>query len=237
MIKKHLFVFVVGILGGIFAFYVMRHSLKPFVSAPSVSTVIPLPMDFWQNIVVNESLSSIAIQSFADSVLLKQSSGMVLSSDGLIVTTADAIVSSGYYQVLVDDKTLKASILAWDYGKNLAIFKVPVQNLNVSDLDDLSSPGSGQELVVTGKFVNISKPIIFSQKALINYVLGSDIVLDTTYNVFLSGAKVIDKNSRMVGMAYVRGGKIHLIKSQTIGEFLKSQLNKKRGKGSLINGG
>ncbi len=226
MIKKYLPVFVVGILGGILAFSVMRHSLRPVVTTPSVSAA-PLPVDFWQNIIANESLSAVAIQSFVGSALIRQSSGMVLSADGLIITTADAVVSGGYYQVLVDDKILKASILAWDYRKNLAIFKVFAQDLNVADLDDLSSPGSGQELIITGKLVNISKPIVFSQKALINYVLDRDIVLDTVYNVFLNGAKVVDKNSRMVGMAYVRGGKINLIKSQTIGDFLKDQLNKK----------
>ena len=97
----------------------------------------------------------------------------------------------------------------------------------MADLDDLSILESGQELIITGKFVNLSKPIVFSQKALINYVLDRDVVLDTVYNVFLNGAKVVDKNSRMVGMAYARSGKIHLIKSQTIGDFLKVQFSKK----------
>ncbi len=213
-------------LGSVFAFFVMQHSLRSVVTTPSVS--VSPSADFWQNIVDNESLSDIAIQSFVGSVLVRQSSGMILSADGLIVTTADAVVSDGYYQVLADDKILKASMLAWDYGKNLAIFKVSAQNLNVADLDDIPSLGSGQELIITGKFVNLSKPIVFSQKSLINYVLDRDIVLDSVYNVFLNGAKVVDKNSRMVGMAYVRGGKVHLIKSQTISDFLKSQLNKKQ---------
>ena len=213
-------------LGSVFAFFVMQHSLRSVVTTPSVS--VSPSADFWQNIVDNESLSDIAIQSFVGSVLVRQSSGMILSADGLIVTTADAVVSDGYYQVLADDKILKASMLAWDYGKNLAIFKVSAQNLNVADLDNIPSLGSGQELIITGKFVNLSKPIVFSQKSLINYVLDRDIVLDSVYNVFLNGAKVVDKNSRMVGMAYVRGGKVHLIKSQTISDFLKSQLNKKQ---------
>ncbi len=231
MLKKYLPVFVVGILGGIFAFYLISHFHSyDNTKALSLPSFTPLPTDSWQNIVANESFSSVAVQSFIGSELVRQSSGMVLSADGLIITTADAVVSGGYYQVLADDKILKASMLAWDYGKNLAIFKVSAQDLNVADLDDLSILESGQELIITGKFVNLSKPIIFSQKAMINYVLDRDVVLDTVYNVFLNGAKVVDKNSRMVGMAYARSGKIHLIRSQTIGDFLKAQFSKKEPK-------
>lgn len=236
MLKKHLPVFVVGIFGGVFAFYLTSHFHSyDNTKALSLPSSAPLPTDSWQNVVANESLSTVAVQSFSGGALLKQSSGMILSADGLIVTTADAVVSGGYYQVLADDKILKAPILTWDYGKNLAIFKVSAQDLNVADLDDLSNSGSGQELVITGKFVNLSKPVVFSQKALINYVLDRDVVLDTVYNGFLNGAKVVDKNSRMIGMAYTRSGKIHLISSQAISDFLKAQFSKKESKKERTN--
>lgn len=231
MIKKYMPVFVVGLIGGIFASLMFssfdfNRDYSAKISSPTLSATL-LPSDSWQNIVSNESLSSITVQSFLDSKLLRQASGMVLSADGLMVTTADTVASGGYYQVLVDDKILKAAVIAWDYTKNLAILKVSAQDLNVADLDEIANLASGQEFIITGKFVSLSKTVVFSQKALINYILDKDIVLDTLYNSILNGAKVVDVNGRMAGMAYARAGKIYLVNSKTINEFLSKQLNKK----------
>src|SRR3989344_2292510 len=229
VIKKYLPFFAVGMIGGVLAFLVISvfdDNDSVNIPSPSLSTT-PLTSDSWQNIVSNESLSSVTVQSFLDSKLLRQASGIVLSVDGLIMTTADTVASGGNFQALVDDKILRATEAARDYTKNLAILKVGAEDLNVADLDEITNLTSGQEFIITGKFVSLSKTVVFSQKALINYVLDKDIVLDTVYNSILNGAKVVDENGRMAGMAYARGGKIHMINSKLINEFLSSQLNKK----------
>lgn len=242
-IKRHIPVFLIGVLGGFFAFlvtakfigagYLISSGLEAKINDyyqkdknSQKADLPPVQSDAWQKIAANEALSSVAVQLFQNNSLVKQGSGIVLSSDGLIATVPNLVpAGSFYYQVIYGDKVLRAAVLARDYKNNLALIKVQAQDLNVSGLD-AGDYQSGREFVLTGKFVNVSRAVTFSQRALINYALEKEILLDTAFNNFLNGAKVVDGNGKMAGMAYVRYGKVYLSSSSVIQDFLTNQLSK-----------
>lgn len=256
MIKKYAIILSVGFLGGLSAFFIvinlgflnqliltnlkseiqkasMAKQVLPSASpektiSDAVASYVPTPADFWQKIVVGQSFNFAAVQAFKDSQLLRQGSGIFLSSDGLIITTSDmALASASVYQVLYEDRILRGNVVARDYIHNLALLQVGgSSDFNVPELDFSDSYQSGQELIIVGKFVNLSKPILFSQKTLINYIIGKSIFLDAQPKSILNGGAVINDSGRIIGLSFIRSGKVYFVDSQTIDNFLKNYLNK-----------
>ncbi len=189
------------------------------------STPTPMPnisSDFWQKIVSDHILNTVAIQSFKGGKIIREGSGMTISSDGIIITTFDVIAGADVYQVFYGDKILRAQLVRYDGFKNLALLKVSATDMNVTRLERNHKLQSGQDVVVSGKVVELFSPAVFAQKGMISYILSKDIVIDTESNYFLSGSKTINNSGIVVGMAYLRSGTVRLITSETMDDFVKS---------------
>ncbi|KKR13757.1 MAG: Trypsin [Parcubacteria group bacterium GW2011_GWC1_39_29] len=181
----------------------------------------------WQKIVSETSISSVGIQSFKDNKIYKQGSGLILSSDGLIVTTYDNMpVNASGSQVFYGGKIYKPTILVRDYNRNLVLAKIVAEGLTVSRLDQSNSTQSGEELLIVGSVPFVSKPTIFSQIALLSYVTDREIVLDSTPNYYINGGKIVNGRSEVLGIVQIRSGKVTIVKSQDIDLLLKNYLNK-----------
>lgn len=234
---KYFIGFLAGIIGGIFVLGLassfkfnifLKSDLNDQVLVTElvpIPTLTPTPFDFWQKIVANSSLSTVAIQSFQGNVLKKQGSGIILSSDGLIITTIDVVVGKKV-QVFFEDRIIQATVIKKDIINNLALIKTEEGNFNVSGLDNPDSYESGQDYILAGKLLDLSKITIFSQKALVNYVLDNKIVLDSQPNDFINGAKAFNSDGKMIGMSYLKGDKVYLVKSSIINELYNNYLTK-----------
>lgn len=214
-----------GFLGGAAAWFLLlflsgNTTEKP-IPAPTPTPVI-VSSDFWQKIVSDHVLSTVAIQSFKSSKIIREGSGVVISSDGVIVTTFDVISGADVLQVFYRDKILRAKVTKYDGFKNLALLKVDSVDMDVTRLERSYQFQSGQDVVVTGKLIELSNSVVFAQRGMIGYILSKDIVVNTESNYFLSGSKVINNSGVVVGMSYLRGGAVRLITSETIDDFVTS---------------
>jgi len=186
--------------------------------------------DFWQKTIFDASVNTVAVQTFYKAKIIRSGNGNFVSSDGLVVTSYDAAPPGPYlYQVLYDDKIFRAHVVKHDYIKNISLLKIEAENLPITRFHDATSLQSGKDLIITGKFVNISQLTVFSQRALINYVTENMTILDTNFNVFLSGAQVITADSLRIGFVSLRGGKISLVSASDINEFLDQYLSLQKG--------
>lgn len=246
MFKKYGIIFLIGFLGGVagtmLPFFIFPERLKEklpgnlFTSSQDAvleddkNKILSLPLrsltpDFWEKIVAESSLSAVAIQVFKDNKIARQGSGVILSSDGLVVATSDLILREATYQIVYEDKISRGSLVFWDFKRNLAMFKIQVSNLNISDINRQTYK-SGQDVLVTGKLVHLSKSTPVSQRGTISYILDERIVLDTNVNNFLNGTKAVNSAGELIGIAYLRSGKIYIIPSQDIDDFFKEYLEK-----------
>ena len=147
---------------------------------------------------------------------------MVVSSDGAAVTTFDIVSGADMLQVFYKDKILRARVMKYDGFKNLAVIKVNDTNMDVARLDTGYQFQAGQDVVVSGKMVQLSIPVVFAQRGMTSRVLSKDVILNTDSNYFLSGSKVINNSGVVVGMAYLRSGTVRLITAETVDNFIKS---------------
>ncbi|MBI2674249.1 MAG: trypsin-like peptidase domain-containing protein [Candidatus Yanofskybacteria bacterium] len=229
---------LVGFLGGIAAlvlvlslpgsnslfFDLIKADLTEFLGVKPVPTPTPIVVfsDFWQRIVSNHVLSTVAIQSFKDGKIVREGSGVVISSDGIIITTFDVISGADALQVFHKDKILRAKVMRYDGFKNLALLKVDSTNMDVARLERGYQFQPGQDVVVSGKVVELSIPVVFAQRGMISYILSKDIMVNTEPNYFLSGSKVVNNSSIVVGMAYLRNEAVRLITAEAMDDFIKN---------------
>ena len=197
--------------------------LKP----QSTATPLITPVDYTLQLTSEASLSSVAIQTFQGDKLAKQGSGIIISSDGLILTTADVISGGTAVQVLFGDKIYKGWAMSLNRLLNLAILKIAdVSDMTISELDNSSQFTSGQELILTGKTSLLSGPEVFTQKGLVNYVTNSEVLLDTSVSSYISGAKILSSSGKLMGMAYIRAGKVYALRAQVLSDFINKYLSK-----------
>lgn len=212
-----------GFLGGAIASFSFL-SIPESDSTESIPTPTPsvIYSDFWQKIVADQSLSVVAIQTFKSGKIIREGSGMAVSSDGTIITTLDVISGADMLQVFHKDRILRGRVMKYDRFTNLAVIKVDLTDMNVVRLDRNYQFQPGQDVIISGKMVELSNPITFAQRGMINYILFKDIVIDTEPSYFLSGSQAINNSGITIGMVYLRNGASHLIKAEVIDDFIKN---------------
>lgn len=225
--------FFIGLIGGmagsLIFFAAVYQSVGPYLTSniyntqPLVTPIIittPVP-DFWENVSLGSSLSAAAVQVFKDNKLFLQGSGAVLSSDGLIIVPAGLTVKGGIYQIFYGGKIFKGSVVKFDSNKNLALIKIDASGLNVADLDR-HQYNSGQDILITAKLVDRSGAVVgVSQRGIISFSNGDEIVLDTASNTYLLGGKVINSNREFLGLFFIKSGRPQIIKAEIIKTFFK----------------
>lgn len=207
---------------GSFIFNLIKDDLVDFLGTEPVPTPIVVSPDFWQKIVSDHVLSTVAIQSFKDGKIIREGSGMVISSDGVIVTTFDVVAEADVYQVFHGDKILRAKLTRYDDFKNLALLKVVANDMNVTRLERNYQFQPGQDVIVSGKMVELSTSVVFAEKGMVSYIFSKGIVVSVKPSYFLSGSKVINNSGAVVGMSYLRSGAVHLISAEAMDNFVKS---------------
>lgn len=206
------------------SFALSGSGLNQSQTEPTPATLAnPIP-GFWEKLVSDVSLSVVGIQVFQDNKLVRQGSGLIASSDGLVVTTADLGIKNAIYQIYYEDKILRADIVTADYKSNLMLLRSTASFASVARFDSLKVYQSGIETMIVGKLIDNSKPTLFSQKGLISYVTDRSVVLDSSANSYDAGSGIIDSSGSFIGLGYVRNGKILLIKTPVIDLFVKNFL-------------
>lgn len=193
------------------------------ISAPVTATPVP---ELWEKISSRLSSGSVGIQVFQNNRLVRQGSGLIVSSDGLLVAPADMIISNGIYQVFYEDKIYKGAIVASSYKLNLLLLKTEALYSSVADLDISHDYQSGQEILILGKIVELSKSSVVSQKGLISYVTERSTVIDSVPNNYLLGAGIVGLDGKFIGLSYIRNGKINVVKAEAIDNFFREYLDK-----------
>lgn len=230
--KNYIKILILGLISGFIGAYIfleyfsdnnLANVSQTIVSTPSPEVIVY--QGPWEKVISESSLKSVAVQVFQNNKAVRQGTGIILSSDGLIATTADLYAQEGLFQVFYEDKIIKANMVASDYPNNLILLKAEGSYFNVAELKK-EGLASGQEIALVGKTINLSKPVIFSQKGLISYVTDKAIALDTVSGNLTYGAGVIDFQGKFLGISYTRGEKVYLIKGDLIENIFKDYTNR-----------
>jgi len=222
-----LFSFFGGVIGTFSSVYISGKYLANISEVVTPTPVISRApsLGFWEKIISENSSTLVSIQVFQENKVTRQGSGIVVSSDGLVITVADLAAVGAVYQIFYDDKILRGTVVSRDYIHNLLLIKTDSAYPNVVDLSP-KNYNNGQEIVLVGKILDFSKPTSYSQRGTISYITDKSVLVDTIVNKNLYGHAIINTESNFIGLSYLRNGKVNLIRTNTIQNFLQEYITK-----------
>ncbi len=166
MLLKRTFViislFVVGVVGGIFAdqilwpyfvekplFYQYRLEKAPIYLTETKQVTIQ------ENTAISDAQEKaakavVAVKTKTKTGVVVEGSGLVLTADGLVVTTADLLPKGSDFYFFVDGEWPKFQVLKTDLKQNLALVKVEKANLTTASFADFEKIRLGERLFLLG---------------------------------------------------------------------------------------
>jgi hypothetical protein len=176
------------------------------------------------------SLGTVAVQTFAGSVLVRSGSGTAVSSDGLILTTSGvAPYGSGsfVYQIATADGGLLRASRAYSDASGLVLLKVQSSGLNAVLFDDRTTITAGTEVTIAAAFLRLAQftPLLIS--ATVPYVTTADdipLAVDHSFIPLLAGARVFDREGHSLGVVQLGGAYPRMISAPHINDFVNKYL-------------
>ncbi len=154
--------FVIGMVGGIFAdqilwpyfierplFYQYRLEQSPVYVTERNETIIQENTALIEAIEkVEKTIVGVKTQTKGGVVL--EGSGLIVTSDGLLVTLADLVPQGSNFSFFINDKPAAFQILKRDLKENLALVKIGETNLPVATFADLEKTKLGERVFLVG---------------------------------------------------------------------------------------
>lgn len=165
-----------------------------------------------RNMAVYEKCKDSVVQILAESSLSDsgQGSGVILSSDGYIVTNKHVIGSGTEFSIVFSDQsTSVARLIGFDTLTDIAVLKVERTGLSPMDLGASSSLAVGQTLLAIGNPYgytwSLTSGMVSGLERMVSTsnsqsVIPNMIQTDALINPGNSGGPLLDTNGRMIGL-------------------------------------
>ena len=155
-----------------------------------------------------------------------QGSGLVYTSDGLIVTLA-SLVPAGYTPTIYfgngDDPIEKVQIVKRDGKKNLALLKIERNGLETIGLVNAESLVLGEKVIFVAKKIGKDGVSTIANEGIIKIVNGQQVRTNIFENSTMAGGVLLDIRGRVIGLGLVNGdGIVETILPEDLREFLGS---------------
>lgn len=239
-ISKFILILIIGGLGGVLAdqFFLPYLSTVPFFSKIGFiqragdGTTIINPTEriiITENIAIEQAIDKVdhrlvAIHSYQGKEVINRSTGVIVTSDGLIVTINDALpVVATRYSVFRDGDILNAQVVKRDAENNLALLKVDENNLSVVSLTNLEDLHLGERVILIGAELVDSHLNRFVNLGIIRSISQGVLKLNLQEeNILANGGPLINIRGEVIGLNLVDSrGLIKIISANKIMEFIE----------------
>lgn len=210
--------FAVGMIGGIFSeqvlwpYFVERPLFEKYgLSQPPVYVTERKEIIIQENTALENAIEKvekivIGIKTkIPDGEILK-GSGLIVTSDGLIVTLAELVPKGSTFYFFVENKPVSYQILKRDLKENLALIKIGETNLPTASFADLGKIKIGERVFLVGE---VSKSSTSSPKEIFSKTANEGIIksFDENFietNIFekntLSGSVLFNIEGEVLGL-------------------------------------
>ena len=256
-IFKIIAVFVIGAVGGIFSeqifwpYFIERplfleYGLEPAPMYIAETKEITIQENAaLENAVEKTSKIAVGIQTKTPKGDLLRGSGLILTSDGLILSLAELFPKNSStlvwaegipYHLSPDEGKEEVKILKKDLENNLCLLKIEANNLNTAGFFDFERIKLGQRVFLIGsafdkEFALKTLPDIITCQGIVNYFNNQFIYTDISSEIgigvsgktiaSLTGSPLFSIDAQVVGINYIDSkGKLITIPSPILREFI-----------------
>lgn len=176
-ILKVISIFIIGTVGGIFADQILWPYFieKPLFSeyrleqSPIYVTeqVFIQENDSLQDSIEKVNRAIVGVRTETKTKKILEGSGLIITSDGLIVTSADLLPKDSKTTLFFDEKTIVPKII--QIRENLALLRVEEENLSTVGFSDFNKLKLGQRVFLMGAILSGSASFKTVNEGIIKY--------------------------------------------------------------------
>jgi len=233
-IFKIISIFIIGLVGGIFAdqifwpyfverplFYQYRLEQAPIYVTEKKEIIVE------ENIALRKAIEKIdkavvGVKTKTKAGKILEGSGLIVSSDGLIVTLADLVPSGSEVTFFWEGKTPSFQILKRDLSENLALIKIGETNLPTTGFTDLERIRLGERVFLMGViFEKGGIPKKTVNEGIVKTFDGNSIQTNIIEKNTLSGSPLFNIEGNALGLNIIdKEGKVTAIPISKIKSFI-----------------
>jgi S1-C subfamily serine protease len=160
----------------------------------------------------------VGIQAVNESGIVAQGSGVIATTDGLVITLAELLPQGNAINVILNGQEVNPEIVKKDLKNNLALLRIPAQNLKTCGFCNSQEVKLGERVFLLG-----IAPAIYKESAnegIVKYF--DDTVIKTSMidSNFLKGSPLFNIDGNLVGLNTVdQAGKVSAIPISKIKAF------------------
>ena len=236
--RKDILIAILVILGGIAGGFVFQAFIFPSLVSNPYFSQFQLIRDFkdgkviintkeqvtiqensaLQDSIDNVSETVVGIRASTEAGVVSQGSGVIATTDGLVITLADLVPAGSAIDVIVNGQEINPEIVKKDLKDNLALLKIPAQNLKTCGFCNSKEVKLGDRVFLLGV-----APVTFGQSAnegIVKYLDSSVIRTNIVDSGFVKGSPLFNIDGNLVGLNLVdAAGRVSAIPISIIKNF------------------
>jgi S1-C subfamily serine protease len=231
-ILKILIIFIVGMVGGIFAeeifwpyfverplFYQYRLEKAPIYITEKKEIKVQ------ENTALKDAIEKIEktvvfIKTKTKTGKNLEGCGFILTSDGLIVTLAELVPEGSKVSLFIEGEIVPLEVLKRDSLKNLALIKAEKKNLTTTGFFDFEKLKLGERIFLFGIFFEDEKIKKFVEEGIVKSFDENKIQTNIQASKELLGTPVFDIEGKLLGINYLsKEGELITIPANFIRSF------------------
>jgi S1-C subfamily serine protease len=228
---KILIIFIVGTIGGIFADQILWPYFieKPIFFEYKLDK-LPVYINetkqvfIQENVALQESVDKlekvvIGVRTETKNKKILEGSGLIVTSDGLIITLSDLLPEGSKTDIFFDGKVFSPDVLL--KKDKFALLKVNENNLPTTGFADFDKIKLGQRVFLIGSFFEGAKPQKIVNEGIIRYFNEEEINTSIFDGKNLQGSPLFNIESNVLGLnVFDEEGRATAIPIAKIKEFL-----------------
>ncbi len=232
--KKIIFIFlplIFGIAGGFISLKLFSHNyIEEYLLRADTSDLIPIEVTEIREITIKENESFVnmiekneraivGIKTETKSGLI-YGSGLIISSDGLLITLNQIVPFGGKFNFLINGQEIPYEVIKRDNVKNLALIKLNETNLPTIDFKNLNDLKIGEKIFIIGKIFDEKNEIKKSVNEGVVKRFDSHIRTNIFEEKKLLGSTLFDIDGKVLGLSLIdQKGEIYAIPISEMKEF------------------
>ncbi len=230
---KLIIIFIIGTIGGIFAdqllwpYFVERPLFSEYRLEQNPVYVTEIKeITVQENTALKDAIDKVAktvvgIQTEAAEGEILEGSGLIVTSDGLIVTLAELVPKGSDFSFFVEDKKANYQILKRDQELNLALIKLEKENLPTVSFADIEKLKPGERVFLVGQIFAEAKPRPIVNEGIIKNFDKDFLYTNISESLLLAGSPLFNIKGESLGLNTIdTEGKIVTIPINIVKAFI-----------------
>jgi len=226
--------FILGIFGGIFGsqilwpYFIERPLFLEYrLEQRPIYLTEKREIKIQENVALQETIekvksSVLGIQTKTKKGKILEGSGLILTTDGLILTLADLVPDGSTTTIFLENEVLPVQVLKKDTKQNLALLKIEKEKLSTVSFGDFEKMKLGQRVFLIGVVFSKNSPKKIVNEGILSYFDQNLIETNIFEKENLIGSSLFDIEGNFLGLNFLnQEGKISSIPILQIKSFAK----------------